>query len=334
MEKDISHRIAKELNISEEDFEQRKRFLEIGEKDIALIKDFSAGLAELPPEMFDNFYEHLSRFPETREIIKDNTTIAVLKEKQMDYFRMLISGEYGWDYLMSRLAVGWRHTELGIVPLWYIGAYSKYLEGLKMVVEAHSGNPEEVFESISKVAMLDMIVTLEAYHYGKYRLQEELKKAVVTDDLTGVFNRRKFDEVMGFEMERSRRHKTPLTMIMLDIDHFKLVNDTFGHHVGDIVLHELAEIVGKMMRKGDYLIRYGGEEFVAFLPDTSLEAGVGAAERIRRKVADHGFDQAGRVTVSLGVASVEPHDTRDRFLERVDAKLYEAKEGGRNRVCW
>ena len=135
--------------------------------------------------------------------MQNNTTIERLKGKQLEYFDRMLAGNYDMDYLMSRLEVGWRHTELGIVPLWYIGAYGKYLDELKRLVEENSEEPEEVFESLFKVMLLDMTVTLEAYHYGKYRLQEELKQAVVTDELTGVFNRRKFDEVVGFEMERS-----------------------------------------------------------------------------------------------------------------------------------
>lgn len=328
----IAERIAQELNITPEDFEQRKSFLDIGPEDVVRIKKFAASLDHIPGAMFDAFYEHLTAFPETKGILKDNTTIDKLKGKQLNYFEELVRGEYDWDYLMSRLSVGWRHTELGIVPLWYIGAYGKYLQELRKVVEAHSDEPEAVYRSLFKVVLLDMILTLEAYHYGKYRLQEELKRAVVTDDLTGTYNRRKFEELMGFEIDRSRRRKSPLTMLMLDIDHFKVVNDTHGHHVGDEVLKDLAHVVGGELRKDDFLIRFGGEEFVVFLPDASLASGVEVAERIRAKVEGHSFGQAGRITISLGAAALEPYDTGVSFLERVDAKLYEAKEGGRNQV--
>lgn len=328
----IAKRIAQDLNITPEDFEQRKLFLEIGPEDVERIKGFSASLEHVPGAMFDAFYEHLTAFPETKGILRDNTTIDKLKGKQLNYFEEMLRGDYDWDYLMSRLSVGWRHTELGIVPLWYIGAFGKYLKEMRKVLEIHSAEPEAVYESLFKVVLLDMIITLEAYHYGKYRLQEELKRAMVTDDLTGTYNRRKFEELMGFEIDRSRRRKSPLTMLMLDIDHFKLVNDTYGHHVGDEVLKGLAQVVGDQLREGDFLIRFGGEEFVVFLPDASLVSGVEVAERIRAKVEAHSFGEAGQVTISLGAAALEPYDTGVSFLERVDAKLYEAKEGGRNQV--
>lgn len=333
MDKSIAQRIAQDLHLSPRELEQRKNFLEIGPDDTRLIKAFAAAMGPVPSDVFDAFYQHLLAFPETAPILRDQTTVEKLKELQTAHLQRLLSGKYDQDYLLDRLAVGWRHTELGIVPLWYIGSYDKYLEAIKNLTQRYAEQPARVFASLFKVILLDMILTLEAYHYGKYRLQEELKRAVVTDELTGVFNRRKVDEMLAFEMDRARRSKAPLTVLMLDIDHFKKVNDTFGHQAGDEVLRQLATLVSSSLRQDDYLIRLGGEEFGAFLPNTPLDRALVAAERIRHRVGEEVFGAVGQVTVSLGAAVLEPHDTKQTFLQRADAKLYEAKRKGRNCVC-
>jgi len=221
MNREIAERIAAELNITDEDFEKRKRFLQIEEEDIQRIRAFRESIKEVPMSIFQGFYDHLTSFDETRVFFKDRETIEHLKKKQLSYFEDLLSGNYDREYLLSRLSVGYVHVQLNIVPLWYIGAYNRYIEEIRSIVRSYGENEMETIRSILKVIMLDIILTLESYHYTKYKLQEELKRLVVTDDLTGIFNRRKLEEIMQFEMERSSRLKKPLSMLMIDIDHFK-----------------------------------------------------------------------------------------------------------------
>lgn len=336
MNREIAKKIADELNITDEDFEKRKQFLQIEEEDIARIIKFRNTLKEIPGSMFDGFYNHLTAYEETRYFFKDDETIQKLKRKQMEYFEELLSGKYDREYLLSRLSVGYIHVRINIVPLWYIGAYNKYIEEIRNVIDKFKGIIDEnkTMQSILKVINLDIILTLESYHYTKYKLQEELKKMIVTDELTGVFNRRKLEEVMQFEIERAIRNKKSLSMLMLDIDYFKKVNDEFGHNIGDQVLKELTELINKDLRETDYFIRVGGEEFVVFLPNTPLDIAKKIAERIRAKVEKHEFNIAGRITISIGATEYLKGDTRDTFFERADKKLYEAKNSGRNRVCW
>ena len=334
MNREIAERIAAELNITDEDFEKRKRFLQIEEEDIQRIRAFRESIKEVPMSIFQGFYDHLTSFDETRVFFKDRETIEHLKKKQLSYFEDLLSGNYDREYLLSRLSVGYVHVQLNIVPLWYIGAYNRYIEEIRSIVRSYGENEMETIRSILKVIMLDIILTLESYHYTKYKLQEELKRLVVTDDLTGIFNRRKLEEIMQFEMERSSRLKKPLSMLMIDIDHFKKVNDVYGHDVGDEVLASLAKLISKGLRKTDYFFRFGGEEFVIFLPDTSIAVAKKIAKRIITEVRNHSFDRAGRITVSIGVAEYKKTDNKDSFLKRADEKLYEAKNAGRNRVRW
>jgi diguanylate cyclase (GGDEF)-like protein len=160
----------------------------------------------------------------------------------------------------------------------------------------------------------------------------ELEVLSVTDRLTGLFNRRKLDEVLEEELVRCRRYAQEFAVIIMDIDHFKHVNDTHGHPVGDLVLKEMARIARERTRDADALARYGGEEFVIVCRHSTLVGAVETAERIREAIAKHFFPVAGHLTASFGVAACCEDDTAATLLERADAALYRAKALGRNRV--
>jgi len=159
-----------------------------------------------------------------------------------------------------------------------------------------------------------------------------LEKQAITDALTGTFNRRKFNDLATFEVARARRYGQPLSLFILDVDHFKRVNDTYGHAVGDAVLRELAEIVSAEIRVVDSLARWGGEEFVVLSPGVAGSGSAELAERVRAMVGAHVFPGVGRVTVSMGVTEYASGDTPDALFARADAALFRAKEGGRDRV--
>ena len=164
------------------------------------------------------------------------------------------------------------------------------------------------------------------------RLESELQTRADTDTLTQVFNRIKYDEIVKREIERARRYNHPLSLIMFDIDHFKIVNDTYGHAVGDYVLQALTQIVKLNLRETDYLVRWGGEEFVIIAPDTDIERAEILAERVRKSAEEYKFERAGTVTVSFGVTQFTKNDTEDTLIRRTDDALYSAKRMGRNRV--
>lgn len=168
--------------------------------------------------------------------------------------------------------------------------------------------------------------------------ERELERRAQTDVLTGLNNRRHFYELAEQELARAKRYGKPLAALMLDVDHFKRFNDTYGHHVGDAVLRKLGEVGTGTLREIDITGRFGGEEFVVLLPETSMEQALEAAERLRLAVAGASVPiESGeilRFTVSLGVASLTAADGDiDAMLKRADAALYEAKKSGRNRVC-
>lgn len=168
-------------------------------------------------------------------------------------------------------------------------------------------------------------------------MEEELRRLATTDSLTGVNNRRHFMEIAAMELERARRHFHPLSALMLDIDHFKSVNDAYGHAAGDEVIKTVARICQSMLRTGDAMGRLGGEEFALILPETSLEGAHVLADRLRHAVEQTAAkSQSGDIhfTASIGVAQLLAHDHLiEALLSRADDALYEAKRAGRNKVC-
>lgn len=166
---------------------------------------------------------------------------------------------------------------------------------------------------------------------------KELYRMAVTDPLTSIYNKRFFLERVEEEFAHATRGKQSLSLIMMDIDHFKQVNDQNGHLMGDFVLQEIAELIMKMIRGGDIFARYGGEEFVLLLRQTDLPSAAGLAERIRKTIEAHAFRQDGltlKITISMGVATYTPECLNARALiQEADRYLYEAKQSGRNRVC-
>jgi diguanylate cyclase (GGDEF)-like protein len=164
------------------------------------------------------------------------------------------------------------------------------------------------------------------------KLREHLQALANVDELTGAFNRRKLQEMLSYEIERTRRNQNNLSIIVFDIDFFKRVNDTYGHPVGDQVLCKLVTIVKQSIRKIDSLYRIGGEEFVILCPDTNNEQVLNLAERIRQSIENTSFDEVEQVTISLGVTQFKESDQQKEFINRADKALYKSKENGRNQV--
>mgnify|MGYP001315099919 CR=1 FL=1 len=160
----------------------------------------------------------------------------------------------------------------------------------------------------------------------------ELEREATVDRLTGAWNRRYLEHAMPAEASRSRRYRQPLSAVLFDIDHFKRINDRYGHATGDAVLREISALARSRIRAADALVRWGGEEFLVLMPHTAHGAAGIAAEKLRAAIEAHTFPAVGTVTVSLGAAELLAGEDGEAFFKRVDAALYRAKETGRNRV--
>jgi diguanylate cyclase (GGDEF)-like protein/PAS domain S-box-containing protein len=181
------------------------------------------------------------------------------------------------------------------------------------------------------------VVDQMALALSNLRLRETLRGQAIRDPLTGLFNRRYLEETLERELNRAERSQRPFGVIMLDLDHFKRFNDTFGHAAGDAVLRELGRFLEDQTRGGDIACRYGGEEFTLILPECPLDSTLRRAEQFREGVkrleVQHRGQLLGAITISLGVANYPDHGrTGDVLLQRADAALYRAKREGRDRV--
>lgn len=182
----------------------------------------------------------------------------------------------------------------------------------------------EELEQTLKRLMEEIAVRKEA--------EEELKALATIDSLTGIYNRRKFEESLEIETQRAVRYKIPISLIEVDIDYFKNINDTYGHLAGDTVLIEITKLVSQNIRDVDVFARWGGEEFMILVSHNDIEGARVLAEKLRTILERHRIAGIGAVTCSFGAAQFKEGDTVDTFLKRTDDALYEAKQGGRNRV--
>lgn len=163
-------------------------------------------------------------------------------------------------------------------------------------------------------------------------MEKRLEYVAQTDALTGLYNRLRFDDIIQREIAFGKRHDTQLSLIYMDIDFFKKINDTYGHDAGDTILKEIALIVREVLRVSDYPFRWGGEEFIIVCPSTTISDVKILAERLRERIAQNNFTTAHKVTVSIGITQYHDNEVVDEMIKRADQALYQAKESGRNKV--
>ena len=234
--------------------------------------------------------------------------------------------------------------KLPFIPIILVTALSEaddVVQGLESGADDYISKPYNFRELEARVRAMLRIKRLQDELDQKNRelelVNKRLKKLSITDGLTELFNHRHVHQLLHDEFERSARTQESIAVVMMDLDRFKAVNDTYGHPTGDVILYETAQIIKDTAREIDMPGRYGGEEFIAILPDTGEEAGARFAERVRQAVEDHVFRDGAtevRMTVSCGVASFPAPgvDTPEALLKAADEALYQAKHGGRNQV--
>jgi diguanylate cyclase (GGDEF)-like protein len=215
---------------------------------------------------------------------------------------------------------------LAVVPLIY---HERFM-GVLLV---RSDDPTRIWQE-NEVLLLRTVADQVTVAVNHARLYAQMAQQALTDGLTGCFNRRSFEMQLERDMHLATRMRQPISLILLDIDHFKRVNDTYGHDVGDIALRMLANGLREELRGVDTAARYGGEEFAVILPQAGLEGAVAVAERLRAHIEQTEVPGVGRITASFGVATFPLHATsRDGLVATADRALYSAKHSGRNLVC-
>ncbi len=192
------------------------------------------------------------------------------------------------------------------------------------------------FESREGGPALRLEVIEDITHIKRMESEKKFRELSIVDDLTQLYNSRQFSTQLKMESDRSNRYHQPLTLLMLDIDNFKVFNDNYGHVEGDRVLRRLGKVVKRCLRKTDYAYRYGGEEFTFLLPMTTIAEGSVTAERIRTEFKKEIFspaqDREVHMTVSIGVAQYRANEDMKAFVRRADQLMYQAKENGKDRI--
>jgi diguanylate cyclase (GGDEF)-like protein len=231
--------------------------------------------------------------------------------------------------LCHRLRASGGDRYIYIILLTSLDRREDKLNGLRAGADDFLTKPPDPDELAVRLEIAGRIL---AVHDQLARQNAWLAELATTDELTGVKNRRRFREDLELLFAQAHRHGLPLSLIMLDIDHFKQYNDTFGHPAGDEVLHWVGSTLKSIVRDHDVVARYGGEEFVVLLPATDVGEALEVAERLRSAIASRPWPRR-KVTASLGVAISDP-DTQDAaaLVDRADRALYQSKQAGRDRV--
>jgi diguanylate cyclase (GGDEF)-like protein len=215
-------------------------------------------------------------------------------------------------------------------------------EELPVIIVTGHGSIEIAVESMQAGAA-DFVTKPVPAAVLHLRIQKALdhartRRLASTDGLTGTYNHRTFQERLSQEIARADRYNRPLSVLMIDVDHFKVYNDTYGHPQGDIVLQDLARLLQEMSRTSDTVARWGGEEFAIILPETDSMGAQKIGQRLCEQVERYPFPgqdlmPGGTLTISIGVATYASASSKEAFLQAADTALYTAKREGRNRVC-
>ena len=271
-------------------------------------------------------------------LVKSNHDIHSINRSFLKFFGVKDADEYKIkydclsDYFIS--ADGYLNLDLSKVDDTLIQKI-KNTEKTKRVVQIanHKGDIHTLTIKIDKleddenlhVIVLSDITTLQ-------KRSQKFEKRANIDSLTGAYSRAKFNNLFHSEFSRSIRYLNPLTVLFIDIDNFKIVNDTYGHDIGDKVLKKFANLISINCREFDVFARWGGEEFILMLPQTNINDGYKLAEKIRNIIASHEFEQLGTLTCSIGLSMLHKGDSHESLIKRADNALYKAKSAGRNRT--
>lgn len=206
--------------------------------------------------------------------------------------------------------------------------FSAYTERLLSIIHSMTIELKEYHGRLER-----SITQLKVENIERQRAAEELEKLSIIDPLTSIYNRRKFNKLLASEVERSKRYQTNLSIIMCDIDHFKKINDTYGHDVGDEALKVFSEKINENIREVDMFARWGGEEFMILMPNVSIDNAYSVAEKLRKVIASTEVKKLDSITASFGVTDLHEDETAESFIKRVDQAMYKAKNNGRNNVA-
>ena len=302
---------AKEIIVEKKEAQQTKTLQSIIDADSHMLAVTDLQTLKFANKSFMKFFN----FTNCKEFHEKNKEfIDIFMEQDGFLHRNMLEDEENFIELINRTDVSNRNV---------------------MVFDFNTFSPASYYISVTKLDQehLDDVYLVSLVDISQMTLERvKLQNKVYHDNLTGIYNRNKLDEVFEYEMHNAKRYGRKFSMILVDIDHFKKFNDTYGHIIGDEVLVLLAKTISKITRNTDTFARWGGEEFVMVLPETVKENAAIVAENLRKSVEQIHHKVAGGITASFGVCEYELGDTEEIMYKKCDEALYRAKENGRNRV--
>lgn len=339
------------LHISPAEVTAHKRFFAVSEADANRADRLHDILDHQLEPVLDSFYSHLKSQDQLADILGGDSFIERFKTTHRAYLLGLGRKLDELPYYQERFQIGIAHKRVGLDQLWFLGAYTKLFDEITpRIAAALPNDPEQMLELVTVLArlfLLDAALVADSYHRtATDRLQgtldrlteteARLTEAVRIDGLTQLYNRAYLTEVLEREIDRSRRYEDPFALLMLDVDHFKRINDQHGHLAGDEVLRGVARVVRRVLRKSDLVGRFGGEEFLIGLVHSDQGRAVAVAERLRRGVEEEHFggrDSGCRATVSIGISILgDSGAALEDMIQAADEALYRAKNEGRNAI--
>lgn len=342
--------LLEQMHIDELEIQRRKELIGLTSADEELLARLSPLIDGRLDEIVGEFYRQQTSIEEIALIIGDSDTLARLHEAQKRYVTGLFSGFYDQDYVNYRLRIGLVHKRIGVEPKYYLAAVSTLRSIIRRVLKETIANEQvqsNALDALDKLFFFDIEFIFDTYirsllseieaardkaeQYAailEERVAErtrELERLSRSDPLTGLLNMRAFREELRHELSRIHRYPEHLTLIYFDVDDFKQINDSQGHHQGDEVLRTIGRLLLEIKREPDLVARYGGDEFCVALPDTDLEGAQKFAQRL-----EYEFKLVpGQHTLSIGIAQagLEHADGDvDSLLREADKNMYEVKE--------
>jgi len=340
--------LLQQMRLTDLEIERRKDLLEFRESDIQLLLSCRPFIFSGVDTIVREFYEKQTAFEENALLIGDAETLQRLMNAQRQYVLDLFDGQYGVDYVNSRLRIGLVHKRIGVEPKLYLSAVRILKSVLERIIRARVADPNRTFEIMSaleKLMNFDTTLVFDTYIRGllseldlsRARVEEyaqslelkvtartaELEELARRDSLTGLYNRRAMMEFLWRDLRYMARHSKPLSLIYLDVDEFKHINDTHGHRRGDEILVAVARSMLSVIRDSDTACRHGGDEFCIVLPDCTI----GDAEHTCERLQENLREMEPQAKLSFGIAQSGPEhfDDADTLIRRADERMYQSK---------
>ncbi len=347
--RNVNKTLLEQMKFSDREIEKRKTLFELSDEDVRILRSCRRKIVDHLDWAINEFYTKQIDDPEIALIIGDAETLSRLSRAMRGYIVELFSGTYDDDYVNSRLRVGKIHWRIGVTPKFFLSALRRLFVVLSSIIEDTAGSPEEARrqkEAILKVLFFDSQLVFDTYinalssevlaakdeaaDYAEgleeevARRTRQLEELALTDELTGIANKRAFQDHAHRELAAAHRHGNEIALLFIDINDFKVMNDTNGHQAGDEALKLVADVLISTARESDIVSRIGGDEFCVLMPGAGEEAAIILGNRFATALED----KAGTaISASIGVAVTGPvhHASVEELLEDADKSMYKAK---------